>query len=591
MNSRDDREFREVKQREWDEYVKDRRPDNQPDDVEEARLTGLAISGGGIRSATFSLGVLQRLAEKGVLSKFDYLSTVSGGGYIGGSVSFLANDPYRENKADPLGKDFPYGAPDDRHGKSPQLRHLLRHGSYLTPGEGLGVAAFGGMLLRAIAVNLLVWLPLLLLTVAAMSRALTWTGSERAANAGSEWLYAAGVLFLVGVAFKLWTLHSVRREKAGRLAVAAAFLFGFIAAMYGSVPEGLRAGTLLLGYPASSLIILVLALAVAGAFWNRYRNHEAHGWRFAMLARGCFLAALVLATSMGYQLVAENLCEANPSCQPVPAQVEAEANGEAAEAPKFYQALKQVFTEEFPMHWAATPPLFKAAGWFTVFFGALVLSYSLVYAMASPIGNLLRSGRGAYLARRHSVMVLGWAITSTVGFALIAALPFVSAAAELGGGLSAFGTGVVLSVWKLLKKPAANGGRSLEWLAPLAAFLVLYGLAVVAYYLASEIDTDSLGWLGAACAASVYIGYFTSVSRLSIGRYYRDRLMEAFMPDREDRDAARNGPATMADQFFMTDLATPPPRFGMHGAGRPPAAPLHIVNTLGVFKDSRNPTV
>src|ERR1700675_3671177 len=43
----------------------------------------LCLSGGGIRSASFSLGVIQALAKKGLLSRFHYLSTVSGGGYIG----------------------------------------------------------------------------------------------------------------------------------------------------------------------------------------------------------------------------------------------------------------------------------------------------------------------------------------------------------------------------------------------------------------------------------------------------------------------------------------------------------------------------
>src|SRR5688572_4547885 len=56
-------------------------------EVPEDGLTGLAISGGGIRSATFALGVLETLKERGVLPKFDYLSTVSGGGYIGGWLS------------------------------------------------------------------------------------------------------------------------------------------------------------------------------------------------------------------------------------------------------------------------------------------------------------------------------------------------------------------------------------------------------------------------------------------------------------------------------------------------------------------------
>ncbi|HEY6392475.1 MAG TPA: patatin-like phospholipase family protein [Bryobacteraceae bacterium] len=44
---------------------------------------GLAISGGGIRSATFSLGIIQMLAKSGLLKHVDYISTVSGGGYIG----------------------------------------------------------------------------------------------------------------------------------------------------------------------------------------------------------------------------------------------------------------------------------------------------------------------------------------------------------------------------------------------------------------------------------------------------------------------------------------------------------------------------
>lgn len=49
-----------------------------------AHLTGLAFSGGGIRSATFHLGLLQALHDMQRLPKIDYLSTVSGGSYIAG---------------------------------------------------------------------------------------------------------------------------------------------------------------------------------------------------------------------------------------------------------------------------------------------------------------------------------------------------------------------------------------------------------------------------------------------------------------------------------------------------------------------------
>jgi hypothetical protein len=52
--------------------------------IHERNTSALCLSGGGIRSATFALGVLQGLARVGMLGSLDYLSTVSGGGYIGG---------------------------------------------------------------------------------------------------------------------------------------------------------------------------------------------------------------------------------------------------------------------------------------------------------------------------------------------------------------------------------------------------------------------------------------------------------------------------------------------------------------------------
>src|SRR4029077_3583718 len=51
------------------------------------KRAALCLSGGGIRSATFGLGVVQGLARWGLLSRFDFLSTVSGGGYLGSWLS------------------------------------------------------------------------------------------------------------------------------------------------------------------------------------------------------------------------------------------------------------------------------------------------------------------------------------------------------------------------------------------------------------------------------------------------------------------------------------------------------------------------
>src|SRR5947208_5340091 len=63
------------------------RPEGDP----KQPFTALCISGGGIRSATFALGAIQSLAEHGLLERFDYLSTVSGGGYIGSWLTAWIN--------------------------------------------------------------------------------------------------------------------------------------------------------------------------------------------------------------------------------------------------------------------------------------------------------------------------------------------------------------------------------------------------------------------------------------------------------------------------------------------------------------------
>lgn len=137
-------------------------------------LNGLAISGGGIRSATFSLGVMQALAHEDALKYMDYLSTVSGGGYSGSALTWsmygeTENDDYQDfidsfdvGKNFPIGTDNPRKAapakPDSR--RQALLRYFREHGKYLIPGAGIGVLSMIGVLLRGIVDNLVLWVPL-----------------------------------------------------------------------------------------------------------------------------------------------------------------------------------------------------------------------------------------------------------------------------------------------------------------------------------------------------------------------------------------------------------------------------------------------
>lgn len=78
-----DEEMKEVQRRRlWPQANENRALEGVPSPREN--LVGMAMSGGGIRSATFCLGLLQGMHKKKLLRSFDYLSTVSGGGYLGG---------------------------------------------------------------------------------------------------------------------------------------------------------------------------------------------------------------------------------------------------------------------------------------------------------------------------------------------------------------------------------------------------------------------------------------------------------------------------------------------------------------------------
>ncbi len=107
---------------------------------------GIAFSGGGIRSATISLGITQALARRGRLYAFDYMSTVSGGGYFGSFLrSLFVPDNLRgvatpvtdrdiasqSHFADEVLRDGPNATEID--GMKHPIRSLRESGRYLAP--------------------------------------------------------------------------------------------------------------------------------------------------------------------------------------------------------------------------------------------------------------------------------------------------------------------------------------------------------------------------------------------------------------------------------------------------------------------------
>ena len=98
----------------------------------EQKQAALCISGGGIRSATFALGILHGLARCGLLERFHYLSTVSGGGYIGGWLTAWIH--HCENGLAGVNAELARPCGPARPNPEPkEIQNLRSYSNYLSP--------------------------------------------------------------------------------------------------------------------------------------------------------------------------------------------------------------------------------------------------------------------------------------------------------------------------------------------------------------------------------------------------------------------------------------------------------------------------
>ncbi len=143
---------------------------------EQAPATGLAISGGGIRSASFGLGVMQALVNNNVLKRMDYMSTVSGGGYLGSALTWALKQGGDQAGTSP--DNFPLGKRGKHRDKDTIFKHdkevinendlldfIRQHGSYLAPTSSLDMVSFITVLMRSVMMSLFVYLSFLTIVV------------------------------------------------------------------------------------------------------------------------------------------------------------------------------------------------------------------------------------------------------------------------------------------------------------------------------------------------------------------------------------------------------------------------------------------
>ena len=226
--------------------------------VQAGGQTALCLSGGGIRSAAFALGVLQALSRKRLLTQFHYLSTVSGGGYIGGWLQRWMHEEGAATVAEKLrrscaevkrkgaeakGEDAP--TLEDRSVEPRQIRALRENSNFITPRVGLGsndTWTAVSISVRNIAINWLLFTPLFLLVAIVpnlFASLVGWVGT-----AGSD-----GLLYLaLAVSILCATIAAWRTCRA-------------LPSDRGGLPEAKDAGD---GWLARRIVFWLVAWALAG---------------------------------------------------------------------------------------------------------------------------------------------------------------------------------------------------------------------------------------------------------------------------------------------------------------------------------------
>lgn len=157
----------------------------------QPQRSALCVSGGGIRSATFALGAVQALAKAGLLSKFDFLSTVSGGGYLGSLLSAWIRE-HADGLAGMEKELASSGGSDPLKPEPPPLRHVRQFSGYLAPKLGFFSADGWSLVATALRNLLLNWT--VLVTLLAALLLVPWFGLLAVFASPEPWVLQAELI-------------------------------------------------------------------------------------------------------------------------------------------------------------------------------------------------------------------------------------------------------------------------------------------------------------------------------------------------------------------------------------------------------------
>jgi hypothetical protein len=528
--------------------------------------TALCLSGGGIRSASFALGVLQALASHGLLKQFHYLSTVSGGGYIG---SWLSAWRLHEGNDDAVFKSLAKrggsaATPDEAFAEPVELQVLRANSNFLTPRLGLlsadtwtGIALY----IRNFWLNWFIFGPLflsVLLVPHASFDVLIWFNN----TFGSlNWtvLAIAGLLLIVGLAMWVAGRPARDRDTLGGLPerpiapgerrflflillpvyLAAGFLATF-AAWLPTTPDGMRWGILLAREDDRELFYPIAYAITFGA----------------LLYAVAWLPGFFLGGGRPGQLFAFRGTRRDP-VPPFAEMICYAVSGAAAGAVgAFGIALYQHFSGAAENTQASQLLRFLLGGYNRIY---MIVAAGVAWSMLAVLtADLLFTGLTSYhrrgdADREWSGRAAGFLAAAAIGWLGFSAVvlygpPASAAILAMVGGSAGL---VTLALGNSAKTAATFARRVTErfsvttilsistliFILALAIFLSKIGRAGLDYAAAAmDAQEDTAVKAGISIGASIVLAgvsvlasYWINVNRFSLHAVYRNRLVRAFL--------------------------------------------------------------
>ncbi len=300
------------------------------DELCAAPKTALCLSGGGIRSAAFCLGALQALAAQQLLGEFNYLSTVSGGGYIGAWLTTIMHGGGKGNGALSAANKALTDPVD------PALRSLRNYTNFLIPEGGFGSSdTWSAIVLwfRNVLLNWLVFGPVLLAVamVPLLYHELLWDVSPRvgvvALLAGYACLLGGTIMVCRSVPTHAYAggkdpktgLYGCIASTVQRWIVAPVLVWAFLAPLwFSAVSSGQHDTVAFLSWTFAPVSLGAFAMLIAGyviAALTLGRDHwAAFVWNIPYWAIGAAMSAflLQLGATLGQQMSATTLAVLAP---------------------------------------------------------------------------------------------------------------------------------------------------------------------------------------------------------------------------------------------------------------------------------------